>query len=129
MSETGSKLISSLNKSGTGMDLSNLVTGLVQAETATTQSRITKKVDATNLQISSFGQLSSNLETFATSLTALENDNARTAATGSVAASLSVTDESIAQDINARMTVSSVAKGTSGHLRSDSLQYAQFIIA
>ena len=93
------------------MDLSNLVTGLVQAETATTQSRITKKVDATNLQISSFGQLSSNLETFATSLTALENDNARTAATGSVAASLSVTDESIAQDINARMTVSSVAKG------------------
>ena len=48
--------------------------------------RITKNVDATNLQISSFGQLSSNLETFATSLTALENDNARTAATGSVAA-------------------------------------------
>ena len=111
MSETGSKLISSLNKSGTGMDLSNLVTGLVQAETATTQSRITKNVDATNLQISSFGQLSSKLETFTTSLTALKNDNARTAATGSVATSLSVTDESIAQDINARMTVSSVAKG------------------
>ena len=111
MSETGSNLISSLNKSGTGVNLTNLVSGLVEAETAAKQSRITKKVDAANLQISSFGQLSSKLETFTTSLTALETDNARTAATGSVATSLSVTDESIAQDINASMTVSSVAKG------------------
>ena len=32
MSETGSNLISSLNKSGTGMNLTNLVSGLVEAE-------------------------------------------------------------------------------------------------
>ena len=57
MSETGSNLISSLNKSGTGVNLTNLVSGLVEAETAAKQSRITKKVDAANLQISSFGQL------------------------------------------------------------------------
>ena len=111
MAEAGTNLISSINKSGTGMDLAKLVDGLVTAETTVQQESITKKVDDTNLQISSFGQLKTKLSTFSADLASLEKTNARTAASASSAATLSVTNEAIAQDINANITVSSVAKG------------------
>ena len=111
MAEAGTNLITSINKSGTGMDLAKLVDGLVTAETTVQQESITKKVDDTNLQISSFGQLKTKLSTFSADLASLEKTNARTAASASSAATLSVTNEAIAQDINANITVSSVAKG------------------
>lgn len=111
MAESGTNLISSVNKSGSGMDLAKLVDGLVTAETTVQQKSITKKIDNTNLQISSFGQLKTKLSTFSSDLASLENTNARTAASASTAATLSVTNEAIAQDINANITVSSVAKG------------------
>ena len=111
MAETGTNLISSVNKSGSGMDLAKLVDGLVTAETTVQQKSITKKVENTNLQISSFGQLKTKLSTFSSDLSSLEKTNARTAASASTAATLSVTNEAIAQDINANVTVSSIAKG------------------
>ena len=96
---------------GSGMDLAKLVDGLVTAETTVQQKSITKKVENTNLQISSFGQLKTKLSTFSSDLSSLEKTNARTAASASTAATLSVTNEAIAQDINANVTVSSIAKG------------------
>ena len=63
------------------------------------------------MQISSFGQLKTKLSTFSSDLSSLEKTNARTAASASTAATLSVTNEAIAQDINANVTVSSIAKG------------------
>ena len=111
MAESGTNLISSVNKSGSGMDLAKLVDGLVTAETTVQQKSITKKVENTNLQISSFGQLKTKLSTFSSDLSSLEKTNARTAASASTAATLSVTNEAIAQDINANVTVSSIAKG------------------
>ena len=111
MAESGTNLISSVNKSGSGMDLAKLVDGLVTAETTVQQKSITKKIDNTNLQISSFGQLKTKLSTFSSDLASLEKANARKAASASTAATLSVTNEAIAQDINANITVSSVAKG------------------
>ena len=111
MAETGTNLISSINKSGSGMDLGKLVEGLVAAETTVKQSAITKKVEAANLQISSFGQLKTKLTSFSSELATLENTNARTAASASTAASLTVTDEALAKDLNANINVTSVAKG------------------
>ena len=75
MAETGTNLISSVNKSGSGMDLAKLVDGLVTAETTVQQKSITKKVDDTNLQISSFGQLKTKLSTFSSDLASLEKTN------------------------------------------------------
>ena len=111
MVETGTNLISSVNKSGSGVDLANLVEGLVTAETTTKQSAITKKVEAANLQISSFGQLKTKLNSFSSALETLENTNARTATSASNAATLTVTNEAVAKDINANIDVISVAKG------------------
>ena len=111
MAETGTNLISSINKSGSGMDLGKLVESLVAAETTVKQSAITKKVEAANLQISSFGQLKTKLTSFSSALATLEKTNARTAASASTAATLTVTNEAVAKDINANINVISVAKG------------------
>ena len=111
MAETGTNLISSVNKSGSGIDLGELVEGLVTAETTIKQNSITKKVEAANLQISSFGQLKTKLTSFSSALATLENTNARTAASASTAATLTVTNEADAKDINANINVISVAKG------------------
>lgn len=111
MAETGTNLISSINKSGSGVDLANLVDGLVKAETSSSQNSITKKVDATNLQISSLGQLTTKLSTFSSTLKSVENSNNRSVTSTGTAASLNVTNEGIAQDVSANISVSSVAKG------------------
>ena len=93
MADSGNNIISNVNQSGSGIDLSSLVTSLVEAETSPLQSALTKKVDATNLSISSFGQLSSKMNDLSTNLTTLENTKARTTASSGTAVSLTVTDE------------------------------------
>ncbi|MFL2785055.1 MAG: flagellar filament capping protein FliD [Paracoccaceae bacterium] len=111
MADSGNNIISNVNQSGSGIDLSSLVTSLVEAETAPLQSALTEKVDATNLSISSFGQLSSKMNDLSTNLTTLENTNARTTASSGTAVSLTVTDETKAKDMNANIVVSALAKG------------------
>ena len=111
MADSGNNIISKVNQSGSGIDLSSLVTTLVEAETSPLQSALTKKVDATNLSISSFGQLSSKMSALSSDLTLLENTNSRTTVSSGTAVSLSVTDETKAQNINANIVVSALAKG------------------
>ena len=91
--------------------MSSLVTNLVEAETSTLQSALTKKVEATNLNISSLGQLSSKMSGLSSDLGTLENSNARSTSSSSTAINLKVTDESKAQDVNANIVVNSLAKG------------------
>lgn len=111
MAQSGNNIISNVNQSGSGIDLTSLVTTLVEAETSPLQSALTKKVEATNLSISSFGTLSSKMSDLSTNLTTLENTNARTTASSGSAVSLKVTDETKAQDTNANIVVSALAKG------------------
>ena len=109
---TGSEIISSVNKkSGSGIDLKSLVTGLVNAETSVAQSQITKKVENTNLSISSFGNLSSRMNTLNTELTNLEETNARTTTSSNSGVVLAVTDEANAVDVNSSIVVSTLARG------------------
>jgi flagellar hook-associated protein 2 len=108
---SGTSLISSVNQSGSGIDLSGLVTGLVNAETSQIQSKLDSKVEAANLQISSYGQLNSRLDTLSTSLTTLEDTNSRSSISSGTAVGLTVTNEASAEDVNSNITVSSVAKG------------------
>ena len=109
---TGSEIISSVNKqSGSGIDLKSLVTGLVNAETSVAQSQITKKVENTNLSISSFGNLSSRMNTLNTELTNLEQTNARATTSSNSGVVLTVTDEANAVDVNSSIVVSTLARG------------------
>ena len=108
---TGSEIISSVNQSGSGIDLKSLVTGLVNAETSVAQSQITKKVENTNLSISSFGTLSSRMNTLNTELTNLEETNARATTSSNSGVVLTVTDEANAVDVNSSIVVSTLARG------------------
>ena len=109
---TGSEIISSVNKkSGSGIDLKSLVTGLVNAETSVAQSQITKKVENTNLSISSFGTLSSRMNSLNTELTNLEQTNARATTSSNSGVVLTVTDEANAVDVNSSIVVSTLARG------------------
>ena len=109
---TGNEIISSVNKtSGSGIDLKSLVTGLVNAETSVAQSQITKKVENTNLSISSFGNLSSRMNTLNTELTNLEETNARATTSSHSGVILTVTDEANAVDISSSIVVSTLARG------------------
>ena len=109
---TGNEIISSVNKtSGSGIDLKSLVTGLVNAETSVAQSQITKKVESTNLSISSFGNLSSRMNTLNTELTNLEETNARATTSSNSGVVLTVTDEANAVDVNSSIVVSTLARG------------------
>ena len=109
---TGSDIISSVNKkSGSGIDLKSLVTGLVNAETSVAQSQITKKVENTNLSISSFGTLSSRMNSLNTELTNLEETNARATTSSNAGVVLTVTDEANAVDVNSSIVVSTLARG------------------
>ena len=109
---TGSDIISSVNKqSGSGIDLKSLVTGLVNAETSVAQSQITKKVENTNLSISSFGNLSSRMNTLNKELTNLEETNARATTSSNSGVVLTVTDEANAVDVNSSIVVSTLARG------------------
>jgi len=109
--DSGTSIISKVNQSGSGIDLSDLVTSLVEAETSPLQSALDKKVEAANLSISSLGQLSSKMSSLSTNLTTLENTNARTTTSSGTAVSLTVTDEAKARDINANIVVSALATG------------------
>ena len=115
---SGTSLISSINQSGSGIDLSDLVDGLVTAETFSKQESLSEKVEATNLQISFYGQLNTKLDTLSNSLSTLESTTARTTVSSNTAVSLTVTNESIAKDIYADITVSSVAGLRGGTGRS-----------
>jgi len=109
---TGSEIISSVNKkSGSGIDLKSLVTGLVNAETSVAQSQITKKVENTNLSISSFGNLSSRMNTLNTELTNLEETSARATTSSNSGVVLTVTNEANAVDVNSSIVVSTLARG------------------
>ena len=109
---TGNEIISSVNKtSGSGIDLKSLVTGLVNAETSVAQAQITKKVENTNLSISSFGNLSSRMNTLNTELTNLEETNARATTSSNSGVILTVTDEANAVDISSSIVVSTLARG------------------
>ena len=109
---TGNEIISSVNKtSGSGIDLKSLVTGLVNAETSVAQSQITKKVENTNLSISSFGNLSSRMNTLNTELTNLEETNARATTSSNSGVVLTVTDEANAVDVSSSIVVSTLARG------------------
>ena len=108
---TGSEIISSVNQSGSGINLKSLVTGLVNAETSVAQSQITKKVENTNLAISAFGTLTSKLDTLNTDLTTLKSNTARSVASSNTAVILSVTDETIANDVYSEIEVSALAAG------------------
>ena len=56
--------ISALNQNGSGLNITQIVDSLVEAETTPEKERINKKIEENNASISAFGELTSELDTF-----------------------------------------------------------------
>ena len=132
---TGTDIISQLNKnSGSGLDISGLVTSLVTAETSTERSQLEKSLEDIDVTVSSLGTLKSRINSLDSNLTTIKSSTARSVSSNNSAISLSVTNESIAKDIDVSMTVNQLASGQTlqfdfgNMLASDSVGPASIVI-
>lgn len=132
---TGTDIISQLNKnSGSGLDISGLVTSLVTAETSTERSQLEKSLEDIDVTVSSLGTLKSRINSLDSNLTTIKSSTARSVSSNNSAISMSVTNESIAKDIDVSMTVNQLASGQTlqfdfgNMLASDSVGPASIVI-
>lgn len=101
--------LSSINTSGSGLNISQIVSSLVEAETAPEQSSINKNIDAKTLEISALGDVSSELNKLKTSAASLNNKTKLTTSSASTANTVSIISASKAKVFSSDITVSTLA--------------------
>ena len=82
--------ISALNQNGSGLNITQIVDSLVEAETTPEKERLNKKIEENNASISAFGELTSELDILKTSLQSFQNNTTLSTSSSSAAASLSI---------------------------------------
>ena len=101
--------ISALNQNGSGLNLTQIVESLVEAETAPKKESINKKIEENNASISAFGELTSDLNTLKTSLETFKNKTTLSTSSASTAATLSIKSPSSAKSFTSDINISSLA--------------------
>ena len=96
--------ISALNQTGSGLNITQIVDSLVEAETTPEKERLNKKIEESNASVSAFGELTSNLNSLKTSLQSFKNKTTLATSSASDAAGLSINSpsnaKSFSSDIN-----------------------------
>ena len=103
--------LSAINQSGSGLNITQIVDSLVEAEKAPQENQIQTKIDNRNTSISAIGEIKSALSTLSTALTKLTGNTSLKVSSTSGAVSASITDPSTAIAINSSVTVTTLAKG------------------
>ena len=103
--------LSAINQSGSGLNITQIVDSLVEAEKAPQENQIQTKIDNRNTSISAIGEVKSALSTLSTALTKLTGNTSLKAGSTSTAVSVSINDPSTAIAINSSVSVSTLAKG------------------
>ena len=101
--------ISALNQNGSGLNITQIVDSLVDAETTPEKERINKKIEENNASISAFGELKSNLDTFKTSLQTFKDQTTLKTSSANTSASLTINSPSSAQPFSSDINISSLA--------------------
>ena len=101
--------ISALNQNGSGLNITQIVDSLVEAETAPEKERLDKKIEENNASISAFGELTSELDTLKTSLQSFQNKTTLSTSSTSTAASLSINSPPNAKAFSSDINISSLA--------------------
>ena len=101
--------ISALNQNGSGLNITQIVNSLVEAETTPEKERINKKIEENNASISAFGELTSDLNTLKTSIQDFKNKTTLSTSSASTAASLSISSTSSAKSFSSDINISSLA--------------------
>ena len=101
--------LSALNRNGSGLNITQIVDSLVEAETNPAKDRINKKIEESNASISAFGELSSDLNTLKSSIQTFKNKTTLTTSSTSTAANLTINSPSVAKSFSSDINVSSLA--------------------
>ena len=101
--------LSAINQGGSGLNITQIVDSIVEAETAPEKDKINQNVDSKTLEISSLGTVASELTLLKTNATALANKTKLSTSSASALNTISVTNRSIAQVFSSDLTVSTLA--------------------
>jgi len=103
--------LSAINQGGSGLNVTQIVDSLVEAEQAPQEDQIQSKIDAKNTAISAIGEIKSALSKLSNSLTTLKGNTSLNVNSSSSAISATISDPSTAVAINSTISISSLAKG------------------
>ena len=101
--------LSAINKQGSGLNITQIVDSLVQAETAPIASRIQKNIDDKNAVISGYAMVAAELDKMKQYADTAKGSTGFSVNSDSSAVSVSVSDQSLATAFDASITVSSLA--------------------
>ena len=101
--------LSALNQNGSGLNITQIVDSIVQAETTPEKDRLDKKIEENNASISAFGELTSNLNNLKTSLQNFKNTTTLATSSASTAATLSINSSSNAKPFSSDINITSLA--------------------
>ena len=101
--------LSALNNQGSGLNITQIVDSLVQAETTPLTSQIDKKIQKKNQQISGYGLVAAELGKMKDYAASIKGSTAFSVSSDSSAVSVKVSDQSQATDFNANLSISALA--------------------
>ena len=96
-------------KAGSGLNTTEIVDTLVDAEVIPRQTKINEQVEERNVSISSLGQIKNDFTTFDTNLAILESQDAIIAASSSTAITVTPDNTTALKPFTHNMTVSALA--------------------
>jgi flagellar hook-associated protein 2 len=102
-------ILSTINKNGSGLNLTELTSSLVTAEIQPKQSAITKRMTATDLSISAVGALRAGLDKLSTAAAAITSTPILSARSSSSAVSVTMTDPSKTTEAATAINVQALA--------------------
>lgn len=103
--------LSAINQNGSGLNITQIVDSLVEAEQAPQEDQIQNKIDVKTTAISAIGEVKSSLSVLSSSLTNLVGKTSLSVSSNSAAISATITDPSKAKTLNSSVTISALATG------------------
>ena len=103
--------LSAINQGGSGLNITQIVDSLVDAEKAPQEDKIQKTIDAKNTAISAIGEVKSALSVLSSSLDNLVGKTSLSVSSNNSAVSATITDPSKAKSLNSSITISALATG------------------
>ena len=101
--------ISAINQNGSGLNITQIVESLVEAETKPKKDNISDKIDGKNLDITAVGKLTSELNTLQTSLNSLTDVSKFKTTSGNTGTTITVDNVGKAKEFNSDINVTSLA--------------------
>ena len=103
--------LSAINQGGSGLNITQIVDSLVDAEKTPQENAIQTKIDDKTTSISAIGEVKSALSVLSSSLSNLVGKTSLAVSSNSSAVTASITDPAKAKSLSSAVTVSSLAAG------------------